>query len=84
MQNIVLKRIHEVHQGIEKCLLKARNIYWREMSKYIENVVRLCDICQEHQRKNTKETMIIKEHVTRLFQNIAADLHCFFCLFFLK
>ena len=24
MQSIVLKKMHEAHQGIEKCLLKAR------------------------------------------------------------
>ena len=36
--------------------------------------VRSCEICREHQRKNTKETMIIKEHSTRPFQNIAADI----------
>ena len=37
-------------------------------------MVRSCEICREHQRKNTKETMIIKEHSTRPFQNIAADI----------
>ena len=58
-QNIVLKRIHEVDQLIEKCQLKARNsVYWRGISKDIENVVRSCDISREYQRKNTKETMI--------------------------
>ena len=70
MQNIVLKRIYKAHQGIKKCQLKARNgIYWRGMSKDIENIGRSCDICSEHQRKSTKETMIIKEHITRSFQN---------------
>ena len=37
-------------------------------------MVRSCEICREHQRKGTKETMIIKEHSTRPFQNIAADI----------
>ena len=75
MQNTVLKRIHDAHQGIEKCQLKARNsVYWRGINKDIEMMVRSCEICSEHQRKNTKETMIIKEHTTRPFQNIAADI----------
>ena len=43
------------------------------MSKVIENVVRSYDICREHQRKNTKK-IIIKEHATKPFQNIAADI----------
>ena len=75
MQNIVLKRICEACQSIEKSQLKARNsIYWRGISKDIENVVRSCDICWEHQRKNTKETTIIKDHATRSFQNIVPDI----------
>ena len=75
MQNTVLKRIHDAHQRIEKCQLKARNsVYWRGINKDIEMMVRSCEICREHQRKNTKETMIIKEHSTRPFQNIAADI----------
>ena len=75
MQNTVLKRIHDAHQGIEKCQLKARNsVYWRGINKDIEMMVRSCEICREHQRKNTKETMIIKEHSTRPFQNIAANI----------
>ena len=63
MQNTVLKRILDAHQGIEKCQLNARNsVYWRRINKDIEMMVRSCEICREHQRKNTKETMIIKEH----------------------
>ena len=75
MQNTVLKRIHNAHQGIEKCQLKARNsVYWRGINKGIEMMVWSCEIYREHQRKNTKETMIIKEHSTRPFQNIAANI----------
>ena len=53
------------------------------MSKDIENILRSCDICREHQWKNTKGTMIIKEHVTRPFQNITADIFWFNSLQFL-
>ena len=42
------------------------------MVKDIENVVRSCDICRGP-LKNIKETMIIKEHATRPFQNMAAN-----------
>ena len=74
-QNIALKRIHEAHQGIEKYQLKAINtVYWRGMGKNIENIERSSDICRKHQRKNTKETMVIKELATRPFQVIAADI----------
>ena len=84
VQSIVLKRIHEAHQGIEKCLLKARqSVYCRGMSRHIENMVRTCEICREHQRKNSKETILIKEQATRSFQNIAADIFEFNCQQFL-
>ena len=80
MQSIVLKKIHETHQDIEKCLLKARkSVYWRGMSRDIENMVRTCEICREHQKKKSKETMLIKEQATSPFQNIAADIFVFSC-----
>ena len=37
----------------------------------------------EHQRKNTKEIMVIKEHATRPFQNITTDIFEFNCQQFL-
>ena len=37
-------------------------------------MVRTSEICREHQRKNSKETMLIKEQATKPFQNIAADI----------
>ena len=70
MQSIVLKGIHATHQGITKWLLKARkSLYWRGIRSDVENMVRTCEICREHQRKNSKETMLIKEQATRPFQN---------------
>ena len=68
-KSIILKGIHEAHQDIEKCLLKARKgVYWRGMCRDIENMVRTWEICRELQRKNSKETMLIKEQATRSFQ----------------
>ena len=79
-----LKRIHEAHKGIEKCPLNARkSVYWRGLSRDIENSVRTCEICREHLRKNSTKTMLIKKQAIRPFQNIAAEIFEFNCQEFL-
>ena len=42
-----LEQITEGHQGIEKCMLKAReSVFWPEISGEIREVVKKCGICQ--------------------------------------
>ena len=72
MPSIILKRIHEAHQGKKECILE------RNEQRH-KNVVTPCEICREHQRKNPKETLLIKEQEIRPFQNIAADIFKFNC-----
>ena len=43
----VLEQIHEEHQGMEKCMLKAReSVFWPGISDDIEEAVEKCGICQ--------------------------------------
>ena len=47
----MLEQIHEGHQGMEKCMLKAReSVYWPEISDYIWEAVEKCGICQSSSR----------------------------------
>ena len=46
-----LEQIHEGHQGIEKCMLKAReSVYWPGISDDIHEAVEKCGICQSTSR----------------------------------
>ena len=43
----VMEQIHDGHQGIEKCMLKAReSMFWPEISDDIQETVERCGICQ--------------------------------------
>ena len=43
----MLEQIHEGHQGIEKCMLKAReSVFWPGISDEIREAVEKCGICQ--------------------------------------
>ena len=47
----MLEQIHEGHQGIEKCMLKAREpVYWPGISDDIWEAVEKCGICQSSSR----------------------------------
>ena len=47
----VMEQIHEGHQGIEKCMLKAReSVYWLGISDDIWEAVEKCEICQSSSR----------------------------------
>ena len=62
MRESILSRLHSSHQGIEKTRLRARtSVYWPGIDADIENVIRECETCQDHQRSQQKETLIQHE-----------------------
>ena len=68
----MLDRIHESHQGIVKCKQRARDIlFWPGMSSQIEDK---CSICNQFQRAQPKESMVIQELTDRLWAKIGSDL----------
>ncbi len=78
MQEYVLSKLHEGHQGIEKCKLRAKDcVFWVDINKDIEHKVRLCHTCQEHQRTQPKETLMSHEIPTRPWHTVGTDLFFF-------
>ncbi|CAC5389777.1 unnamed protein product [Mytilus coruscus] len=74
----MLQRIHEGHQGIERCKNRARDVlFWPAMSKQIEDVVQSCDICRRFQNSNAKEPMIKAELPSRPWEKVATDVFDF-------
>ncbi|XP_037782060.1 uncharacterized protein K02A2.6-like [Penaeus monodon] len=75
MQKLVLDRIHEGHQGITKCQLRAKDsVYWTSINKDIEEIVQQCPTCQETSRSQTKETLIPHELPTQPWKYVGTDL----------
>ena len=75
MRQEMLRQIHSAHFGIEKCIMRAKDVlYWPGMYSDIENCFAKCGICQKHRNKNKKEPMIIHELPDRPWSKIGADL----------
>ena len=48
MQNQVLEKIYQGHQGIERCQLRAKlAVWWPGLSKNIADRVRRCEECSK-------------------------------------
>ena len=61
MQVQILAKLHESHQGIEKTRLRARaTVYWKNINRDIDEIVRKCDVCQQMQRYQPHEPL--KQH----------------------
>ena len=75
MQADVIQRIHAGHQGIEKCKMRARtSVFWNGINNDLEDVVKRCAVCQEHQHTNPRETLLPHELPTRSWQILGTDL----------
>ena len=75
MQAETLKALHEGHQGISKCQLRAKaTVFWPGINKDIEDLVSRCCICQRHQHHNTPEPLHPHKLLTCPWQSVSTDL----------
>ena len=71
LQAEVLTKLHEAHQGIERTRLRARScVYWKSISKDIDDMVRKCAACQQLQKCQEHEPLIQHELPTHPWQII--------------
>ena len=78
LKGYILEKLHEGHQGIEKCRLRARScIYWNGMNKDIEDYVRSCTICQKHQRSQPAETLMQHQVPREEWKKVGTDIFQF-------
>ena len=77
MRESILNRLHSSHQGVEKTRLRARtSVYWPSIDADIENLIKHCETCQQHQRTQ-QETLIQHEIPTRPWEVLGTDLFFF-------
>lgn len=71
----ILKQLHTGHLGIEKTRRLAReSIYWPNINKDIEQLVKNCSACQEHQPNQRKEPLIPHDVPQTPWTKVASDL----------
>ena len=59
VQPAVLKELHYAHQGAEKCKLRAKgSVFWANINRGIDELVKTCSPCQRHQKLNAKEPLL--------------------------
>lgn len=74
-QKHILQKLHTGHQGIEKTILRAKDcVYWPNVNKDIEQLVRECPVCQKYQKNPPPEPLLQHEVPTRPWHTVGTDL----------
>jgi transposase InsO family protein len=71
----ILQRIHDGHQGIQKCRERANQcVWWPGMSQAIKDLVGRCRHCQEHRPTQAAEPLTTSTLPEYPFQKVGTDL----------
>lgn len=75
---LIMQKVHHGHFGIDRTLSLARDyFYWFGMANDIAEYVQRCNVCQKHQKSNTKEPMIVKPIPSKPWEIVASDIFTF-------
>ncbi|KAI4890200.1 hypothetical protein NFI96_001996, partial [Prochilodus magdalenae] len=75
MRKVILERIHDGHQGLNKCRERAlQSVWWPKMGQDIVTRVQQCSFCTENRNTQRKEPLISTELPSRPWQRVAVDL----------
>ena len=75
LQNDILTKIHQGHQGVGKCRDRATTcVWWYRMSSDIKNMVETCRFCQSKGPTQRKEPLVATLLPERPWVYIAVDL----------
>lgn len=71
----VLEDLHASHQGQERTKNRARQVlFWPNMNKDVDNIVKQCPQCRLFQASQPKETLMSEPVPELSFQSVNADL----------
>nr|XP_055037759.1 uncharacterized protein K02A2.6-like [Misgurnus anguillicaudatus] len=74
MRPDILQRLHQGHQGINKCLARAReSVWWPGITSAVKQMVERCQICAR-EAQIPAEPLLTTELPNRPWQRVAADL----------
>ena len=75
LQPDVLKQLHYAHQGAEKCKLRAKgSVFWANINRDIEELVKSCPPCQRHQKLNVKEPLLPHDVPQKPWHTLGSDI----------
>ena len=71
----ILDQLHKGHFGSDRTKLQARDsVYWPNINKDIECLVKTCDLCQEHSCRNNKDPAISRDIPNQTWSMVQTDL----------
>ena len=71
----ILRHLHAAHAGVNSTIRRARELYfWPSMTSQIKDYVTKCQVCRQHDPKQTKEPMLSRQLPIRPWQLIGVDL----------
>ena len=71
----VINKLHQSHQGINKCRRMAQNaVWWPGLSSELKNLVNNCKLCQENRPEQKKEPLKPSELPSRPWKKLGIDL----------
>lgn len=74
MRAEILQRLHQGHQGINKCLARAReSVWWPGITSAVKQMVERCETCAR-EAQTPVEPLLTTELPSRPWQRVAADL----------
>lgn len=75
LQPGVLRQLHYAHQGAEKCKLRAKgSVFWANINRDIEELVKSCPPCQRHQKLNVKGPLLLHDVPQKLWHILGSDI----------
>lgn len=75
LQPAVLQQLHYAHQGAEKCKLHAKgSVFWANINRDIEEMVKGCAPCQHNQNMNVKEPLMPHDVPQKPWHTLGSDL----------
>lgn len=74
MQQEMMERLHEGHQGVTKCVARAQgSLWWPGITRQIKEMVERCEICCQYSQTKT-EPLMTTPLPARPWQKVAADI----------
>jgi len=74
MRKVTLQKIHQGHQGIQKCRLRVKNsVWWPGVSRDMENFINSCPECQKTMSL-PREPLLQTPLPTYPWEKVASDL----------
>lgn len=75
MRSEMLKLIHKSHLGTQKCIGRAKDIFfWPGMTAQVKEMCEQCSVCAEFKDAQQKEPMTLTQLPERPWQKLASDL----------